>query len=237
MIPQIEHLVAAGVKQPLAEKWLPHIELAMTRFAINTPRQVAAWLAQTAHESGGYTALVENLNYRAATMAACWPGRFAEQEPDPAKPGKTRAKRGDKGALIPNKFALALERKPEALANVVYASRMGNGPTESGDGWKYRGRGLKQLTGRANVTACGAAIGMDLVNDPDLLLQERGAALSAAWFWAANKCGQIVDGPACTPDTLMQDFTALTKKINGGTIGLEDRSKRYKAVLAAMEVA
>lgn len=219
MRPEIEHLVAAGIKRDLAEKWLPYVKRALSRFGIESERQVAAWLAQTAHESGGYTLLVENLNYRASTMAVCWPKRFAEAGPD-GKP-----KRDVKGALIPNKFALALERKPEAIANVVYAARMGNGPTESGEGWLYRGRGLKQLTGKDNYTRCGQALGIDLVSTPDMLLEPEGASLSAAWFWSVNKCGPLADA---------DDFVGLTKKINGGTIGLEDRTKRYKAVLAAM---
>lgn len=222
MTPGIEHLIAAGIKRDVAERWLPHVQKALAVFSINTPKQVAAWLAQTAHESGGFVMLSENLNYSADTMATVWPGRFAEQEPDPARKGKTKAKKDAKGKNIPNKFALALHRKPETLANVVYASRMGNGPTESGDGWKYRGRGLKQLTGKDNYSRCATALGLDLVNNPDLLLQPEGAALSAAWFWSVNKCGPIADA---------DDFVGLTKKINGGTIGLEDRQRRYKAVL------
>jgi putative chitinase len=100
---------------------------------------------------------------------------------------------------------------------------MGNGPLESGEGWKFRGRGLKQLTGKDNYTRCGTAIGIDLVNNPDMLINPKGAALSAAWFWSVNKCGALADSG---------DFVALTKKINGGTIGLEDREKRYRSVLA-----
>lgn len=219
MTPGVDQLVAAGIKRELAERWLPHVQKAMARFGIESERQVAAWLAQTAHESGGYTMLTENLNYRAATMAVCWPKRFAEAGPD-GKP-----KKDAKGALIPNKFALALERKPEAIANVVYASRMGNGPTESGEGWLYRGRGLKQLTGKDNYTRCGQALGIDLVANPDMLLAPEGAALSAAWFWSVNKCGALADA---------DDFVGLTKRINGGTIGLEDRQRRYKAVLASL---
>ena len=216
MTPGIDQLTAAGIKRDVAERWLPHVQKALARFGIESERQIAAWLAQTAHESGGYTMLVENLNYRAATMAVCWPKRFAEAGPD-GKP-----KRDAKGALVPNKFALALERKPEAIANVVYASRMGNGPTESGEGWKYRGRGLKQLTGKDNYTRCGQALGLDLVGNPDLLLEPEGAALSAAWFWSVNKCGPLADA---------DDFVGLTKKINGGTIGLADRQARYDACL------
>lgn len=220
MKPEIDHLIAAGIKRDVAERWLPHVQAALDRFGIESPRQVAAWLAQTAHESGGYTMLVENLNYRAATMAACWPKRFAEAGPD-GKP-----KRNDKGALIPNKFALALERKPEAIANVVYANRMGNGPTESGDGWLYRGRGLKQLTGKNNHRACSKGLGVDLVENPDLLLEPQWAAMSAAWFWASNNCNPLADA---------DDFVGLTKRINGGTIGLPDRQARYNACLRVFQ--
>jgi putative chitinase len=224
MTPAVIHLTAAGVSKELAERWLPHVQAAFERFGINTERQVAAWIAQCAHESAGFKTLTENLNYSADTMAAVWPGRFAVQEPDPKRPGKTRAKKDAKGKNIPNKFALALHRQPEAIANTVYANRMGNGNIESGDGWRHRGMGLKQLTGKDNQKRCGDALGMDFIKNPELLLTPEGASLSAAWFWSVNKCGPIADSG---------DFVALTKRINGGTIGLEDRTKRYKAVLAA----
>jgi putative chitinase len=216
MTPTIQHLRAAGVSQELAERWLPHVKAAFDRFGINTERQVAAWIAQCAHESAGFKTLTENLNYSADTMAVVWPSRFAVLGPD-KKPVKV------KGKNQPNKFALALHRQPEAIANTVYANRMANGNIESGEGWKYRGRGLKQLTGKDNYTRCGQGLNMDLVGNPDLLLTPEGASLSAAWFWSTNKCGPIADSG---------DFVALTKKINGGTIGLEDRQKRYNAVLA-----
>ena len=223
MIPTTSHLVAAGVSKELAERWLPYVQLAMARFNINTPKQVAAWIAQCAHESAGFKLLVENLNYSADTMAVVWPTRFAEQEPDPKRKGKTKAKKDAKGKNIPNKFALALHRKPEMIANAVYSNRMGNGNIESGEGWKFRGRGLKQLTGKDNHARASKALGVDLVANPDLLLEPKWASMSAAWFWAENKCGPLADA---------DDFVGLTKKINGGTIGLEDRQKRYKAVLA-----
>jgi putative chitinase len=216
MTPTIAHLTAAGVSKELAERWLPHVQAAFDRFNINTERQVAAWIAQCAHESAGFKMLTENLNYSADTMAVVWPSRFAVLGPD-KKPVKV------KGKNQPNKFALALHRQPEAIANTVYANRMANGNIESGEGWKYRGRGLKQLTGKDNYTRCGQGLNMDLVGNPDLLLTPEGASMSAAWFWSTNKCGPIADSG---------DFVALTKKINGGTIGLEDRQKRYKAVLA-----
>jgi len=223
MTPAVIHLTAAGVNKELAERWLPNVQAAFDRFSINTERQVAAWIAQCAHESAGFKMLTENLNYSADTMAVVWPTRFAVQEPDPNRPGKTRAKKDAKGKNIPNKFALALHRQPEAIANTVYANRMGNGNIESGDGWRHRGMGLKQLTGKDNQRRCGQALGVDFVTNPEKLLEPEYAALSAAWFWAENKCGPLADSG---------DFVALTKRINGGTIGLEDRQKRYKAVLA-----
>jgi putative chitinase len=216
MRPTLEHLVAAGVNRELADRWLPHVQVALERFGITTKRQVAGWIAQCAHESAGFKTLTENLNYSADTMAVVWPTRFAVLGPD-KKPVKV------KGKNQPNKFALALHRKPELIANTVYANRMANGNIESGDGWRYRGRGLKQLTGKDNYTRCGQGLGMDLVANPDLLLSPEGASMSAAWFWSVNKCGPIADSG---------DFVALTKKINGGTIGLEDRQRRYNAVMA-----
>lgn len=219
MRPTIEQIVAAGVKRNVAEAWAPWVGRALEEFQIDTPKRVAAWLAQTAHESGGWTMLEENLNYRASIMAACWPARFGVKNAD-----GTWAKDA-KGARVPNKFALAIERKPETIANVVYASRMGNGPTESGEGWKFRGRGLKQLTGKDNYTRCGKALGVDLVANPDLLLQPEYAARSAAWFWATNGCSAFID---------QDDFVGLTKRINGGTIGLPDRENRYKTALSTI---
>lgn len=219
MTPGIDQLVAAGIKREVAERWLPHVQSAMARFGIESEKQVAAWLAQTAHESGGYTMLKENLNYRAATLAACWPTRFAELGPD------KKPKRNEKGALIPTKVAESIAGKPELIAPLVYSNRMGNGPAESGDAFRYIGRGLKQLTGKDNYTRCGAALGLDIVANPDLLLEPEGAALSAAWFWSVNKCGPLADA---------DDFVGLTRRINGGVIGLPDREKRYKSVLASI---
>ena len=220
MTPTIKQLVAAGIKQPVAEKCLPYVQQALARFNITSDRQVAAWLAQTAHESGGYTQLSENLNYSDVGLAGTWPNRFAEIDPATKKP-----KKDAKGFNIPNKFAKALHRNPEAIANVVYGGRMGNGPIESGDGWKHRGMGLKQLTGKENQKRCGDALGVDFVSNPEKLLEPEFASLSAAWFWSDKKCGPLADA---------DDFVGLTKKINGGTIGLQDREKRYKAVLASL---
>lgn len=216
MMPTHQQLLVAGVKE--IDKWLPAIQVVCEHYAIDTPQRIAGFLSQTAHESAGFTALTENLNYSAETMAVVWPNRFAEKGAD-GKPIK------ENGKNKPNKFALALHRKPEMIANVVYSSRMGNGSIESGDGWKYRGRGLKQLTGKDNYTRCGNALNTDLVNDPDLLLEPQYAALSAGWFWTANKCSDFAD---------KGDVEGLTKRINGGLIGLADRKSRYERVLASL---
>lgn len=217
MKPESPLLVAAGVKDPA--KWLDAVVETCVEFEINTPQRIAAFLAQTAHESGGYTMLTENLNYKAATLAACWPTRFAVLGPD-KKPQKDA-----QGKLIPTAVAHAIAGKPELIANLVYSSRMGNGPAESGEGWLYRGRGLKQLTGKDNMRRCGEAIGLDLVGSPDMLLEPLPAARSAGWFWKANNLSSFAD---------TGDIKGMTKKINGGYIGLEDRQKRYEKVLAAI---
>jgi putative chitinase len=218
MTPKVEHIVAAGVKQATAEKWARAVSLACQEFDINTPQRIAGFLSQCAHESGGFERLQENLNYSADGMAGIWPKRFAVLGPD-KKPVKKDGKNQ------PNKFALALHRKPEMIANVVYSGRMGNGPTESGEGWKYRGRGLKQLTGKDNHRACSEGLGVDLVENPDLLLEPVYAARSAAWFWSANKCNNFAD---------LGDIEGLTKRINGGLIGIDDRKKRYASAMRSL---
>lgn len=215
MTPKVEHIVAAGVKQTTAQKWVDAVAAACQEFNIDTPQRIAGFLSQCAHESGGFERLQENLNYSADGMAGIWPKRFAVLGPD-GKPVKKDGKNQ------PNKFALALHRKPEMIANVVYSGRMGNGPTESGEGWKYRGRGLKQLTGKTNHSNCSKGLGVDLVDNPDLLLEPIYAARSAAWFWSTNKCNVFADA---------EDIEGLTRRINGGLIGLEDRKKRYASAM------
>lgn len=202
---ETKHLVAAGVKPDTAVDWLRPIRSACDRFEINTPLRVAAFIAQCAHESGGFTRLVENLNYSADALIRVWPKRFPTME-----------------------IALRYHRQPEKIANSVYASRMGNGPESSGEGWKYRGRGLKQLTGKSNYTACGHALGVDLVASPDLLLNPEFASLSAGWFWKTNNCSPLAEA---------REFELLTKRINGGLIGLSDRRSRYERVLALIPQA
>jgi putative chitinase len=212
MIPTREMLVAVKVKDP--DKWLPHIIKTCEEFEINTQQRIAAFLAQTAHESAGYTMLEENLNYSDVTMAAVWPARFAVKGPD----GKYKL--DEKGKKVPNSFAKALHRKPQLIANTVYSNRMGNGTIESGDGWKHRGMGLKQLTGKDNHKRCGDYLGVDFVEHPELLLEPEYAARSAGWFWKTNNLNKFADAG---------DIKGMTKVINGGTIGLEDRQARYDA--------
>lgn len=216
MRPESPLLVAAGVRDPA--KWLDAVVETCVEFEINTPKRIAAFLAQTAHESGGYTMLTENLNYKAATLAACWPNRFAVLGAD-KKPVK------ENGKLVPTAVANSIAGKPELIANLVYSSRMGNGPAESGEGWLYRGRGLKQLTGKFNYTKCSEGLGVDLVTNPDLLLEPLYAARSAGWFWKTNNLSAFADSG---------DMEGMTKKINGGLIGIADRKARYEKVLAAM---
>ena len=197
---ETKHLVAVGVKPDTAVDWLRPIQSTCERFEINTPLRISAFLAQCAHESGGFTRLVENLNYSAEALMRVWPKRFPTME-----------------------IAMRYHRNPEKIANSVYASRMGNGPEESGEGWKYRGRGLKQLTGKSNYTACSRGLGADLVANPDLLVNPEFAALSAGWFWKTNNCSPLADA---------REFELLTKRINGGLIGLNDRKARYAKALA-----
>lgn len=210
MIPTREMLVAVKVKDP--DKWLPHIIKTCEEFEINTQQRIAAFLAQTSHESAGYTMLEENLNYSDVTMAAVWPARFAVKNPD----GKYKL--DEKGKKIPNSFAKALHRKPQLIANTVYSNRMGNGTIESGDGWKHRGMGLKQLTGKDNHKRCGDYLGVDFVTNPEKLLEPEFAARSAGWFWKTNKLNSFADAG---------DIKGMTKVINGGLIGYDQRQALY----------
>jgi putative chitinase len=216
MTPTIADLQAANVKHP--EQWVDAVVATCQEFEINTPQRIAGFLAQTSHESGGYTMLTENLNYRAATLAACWPNRFAVLGAD-KKPVK------ENGKLVPTAVANSIAGKPELIANLVYSSRMGNGPAESGEGWKYRGRGLKQLTGKFNYEKCGHDLGVDFVGNPDLLLEPMFAARSAGWFWRTNALSTFAD---------KNDLEGMTKKINGGLIGYAARKEKYDKILASM---
>ena len=168
-------------------------------FQINTPLRLAHFLAQCGHESAGFKAVSENLNYSAKALGSIFKKYFPTEE-----------------------LALQYERKPELIANKVYASRMSNGDEASGDGFKFRGRGYIQLTGRANYTAFGKAINEDIPGNPDKVASDY-PLLSAAWFWSSNGLNQLADKGSSDAEV-----TAITKRVNGGTIGLEDRIKHFK---------
>jgi putative chitinase len=169
-------------------------------YDINTQLRVAAFLAQCAHESGNFRAIKENLNYRAETLRKIFPKYFPTD--DLAK----------QYAGMPN------PQKQEAIANRVYANRMGNGPEESGDGFRYCGRGLIQLTGKDNYTRYAQSLEISVEEASEHLTTFEGCVQSACWFWEANNLNQWAD---------KRDMLMLTKRINGGTIGLEDRIKHY----------
>lgn len=199
-------LEAIGVRHALAVQWLPHISEAAHRYQIDTnPRRLAAWLATIAHESARLTMTVENLNYSAQGLAQTWPARYADMTGQP------------------NATAIRIARKPEIIANLTYARRLGNGNAESGDGWRYRGRGLIQITGRDNYRASGNALHIDLITYPEQLESPFLAALSAAEWWHRHGCNVLAD---------TGDMAAITRRVNGGLTGLDDRLKLYSAALA-----
>jgi putative chitinase len=181
------------------EQWTEALNKILPDYEIDTPQRVAAFIAQCAHESGNFTALHENLNYRAESLTRTWPRHFPTME-------------------IANQYA----RQPERIANRAYANRMGNGDEASGDGWRYVGRGLIQLTGKDNYSWFAASIETPVEEIPAYLQTFEGAVQSACWFWETNNLNQWAD---------RGDILTLTKRINGGTIGLDDRIKHYNHAL------
>ena len=171
----------------------------IAKFELNTPLRLAHFLAQAGHESGGFKAVNENLNYGAKGLL----GIFKKYFPTPEK-------------------AALYERKPEKIANLVYGGRMGNGPEASGEGYKFRGRGYIQLTGKDNYKAFDAVVPENLLETPDLVATKY-PLLSAAWFFHKNGLHKIADQGAT--DAVV---TSVTKRVNGGTIGLPDRIKHFK---------
>jgi putative chitinase len=182
-------------KNPYVDHWHHALSQLLPDYDINTPQRIAAFIAQCSHESGGFTALKENLNYRAVTLRKIFPKYFPTDD-------------------LANAFA----GKPEMIANRVYASRMGNGDEASGDGYRYCGRGLIQLTGKSNYQLFADSLEMNVEDVPDYLSTFEGAAQSACWFWENNNLNRFADAG---------DIKGLTKAINGGDIGLEDRIKHY----------
>jgi putative chitinase len=186
-------------KNPHIEHWCEALNAILPDYDIDTPRRVAAFLAQCAHESGSFVFLRENLNYRAASLRKVFPKYF----PDDG-------------------IAAAYANRPEMIANRVYANRMGNSDEASGDGYRYCGRGLIQLTGRTNYQAFADSIETPLEEMTEYLGTFEGAIQSACWFWETNNLNKWADAG---------DVVTMTKKINGGTIGLEDRKKHYEHAL------
>lgn len=190
-----------------ADDWYDALVDILPKYGITTERRVAHFLSQCAHESGGFKRLEENLNYSAKALRAVF-GRYF----------------GDS----PKRDADEYHRQPEMIANYVYMDefrkyKMGN--TEEGDGWRFRGRGLKQLTGRENYTRFGDSVGMSAEEAAEYVATPAGAVESACWYWDSRNLNAIADG---------DDVKAMTKKINGGTIGLEDRQNRYVHALKVL---
>jgi putative chitinase len=186
-------------KNPYVDQWFEAISEILPEYEITTPQRVAAFLAQCAHESGGFVFLKENLNYKAASLRRVFPKYF----PDDA-------------------IAAQYAGKGEMIANRVYANRMGNGDEASGDGFRYCGRGLIQLTGKNNYTFFAGSLDIPVEEASEYLQTFEGAVQSACFFWEQNKLNQWADAG---------DILTLTKRINGGTIGLEDRIKHYEHAL------
>lgn len=177
--------------------WVEPLNATFEKYDISTNNEMAAFIGQCSHESGGFNTLEENLNYSSGALSRVWPSRF----PDKAT-------------------ADAYAHNAEKIANKVYSGRMGN--TEDGDGWKYHGRGLIQLTGRDNYANCGKAIGVDLIGVPDFLKDPKFAALSAGWFWNKKNLNSLCD-PLSD-----ENIKEMTRRINGGTIGLDDRIAKIR---------
>ena len=184
---------------PYLEHWCEALNKILPDYDISTPQRVAAFVAQAAHESGGFTALHENLNYRPETLRKVFPKYFPTDD-------------------LANQYA----HNPEMIANRVYANRMGNGDEASGDGFRYCGRGLIQLTGKQNYQAFADSIETPVEQVPDFLQTFEGAVQSACWFWENNNLNQYADSG---------DILTMTTRINGGTIGLEDRQNHYNQAL------
>ncbi|HBM8993550.1 TPA: glycoside hydrolase family 19 protein [Citrobacter freundii] len=195
---------AAGISAELAARWYPHMDAAMKEFGITAVNDQAMFIAQLGHESAGFTSLVENFNYSVDGLKKTFGKRLTPYQCEML-------------GRVDNK---QVAHQPQ-IANLVYGGRMGN--IAEGDGWKYRGRGLLQITGRENYTKCGAALKLDLVSTPELLVQERHAARSAAWFFALLGC-LLYSG----------DIVRVTQIINGGQNGLADRKVRYSRAQAAL---
>lgn len=200
--PQLLKVAAPETPIQLLAQWADPLKVGCNRFGISELRPIAALLAQAAHESCGFAKTSENLNYSAARLCAVWPHRF-----------------------ISTAAALPYAHNAEKLANSVYSNRMGNGPPETGDGWRYRGRGLFEITGHDNYAELAEAVDMTLDEVCAWLETVNGAAMSACWFFQRHGLIDLAKTPGIIDDT---------KRINGGLEGLSDRQRRFNAVVAAM---
>ncbi len=205
MLPTADTLArAVGCGRVLAERWTQPLRHACGVYEVDTGPRLAAFLAQTGHESAGLSRTIENLNYSADGLRKTWPSRFDEAT------------------------AQEYARQPERIANRVYANRMGNGPEASGDGWKYRGRGLIMNTGRANYEAITELIRQlrptapDFATTPEALAVRGWAALAAGAYWFDHDLNTLADAG---------EFSRITARINGGNIGASDRNARYAKAL------
>ena len=197
-----EVLLALGVPQVTADQWLPYLNMTMVKYDIMSPVRQAMFLSQLAHESGNFRHVVENLNYSAEALRRVFGRHFPTD-------------------AIAQEYA----RKPERIANRAYANRMGNGDEASGDGWKYRGRGLIQLTGKDNYTSYSNYAKNGALQNPDIVATPEFAADSAGWFWATNRLNQLAD---------TGDVRAVTRRINGGFNGLADREAKYNKLIVML---
>ena len=181
-------------KLGIGEEWFKPLTDTFIKYSISTTQRQASFIGQCQHESNNFRTLEENLHYSADGLMRTWPSRFPSAD-------------------VAEQFA----NNPEKIANKVYSGRLGN--TEEGDGWAFHGRGIIQLTGRDLYTACGAALGVDFIGNPELLVQPKYAALSAGWFWGKRGLNSLADS---------NNIEEMTKRINGGVLGLEDRISKIK---------
>ena len=195
-----EMLVASKTcTSDIADKWVSALNAACDKYEINTPNRIAGFLSQVGHESGGFQTLVENLNYSSHALMTVngFAGHFTQEEAD------------------------SFQRQPERIANRAYANRNGNGDEASGEGWKYRGQGPIQLTGKDNMAGFFMESGIDVLTHPELLQQPDAGAMSAGWFWSMKHLNALADAG---------DVVGMTKKVNGGLNGLDDRQMRYARI-------
>jgi putative chitinase len=212
---------ATGCKKDLAYRHADWLVKSAERWGIDTPTRIAAWVAQLAHESAGFTRFEENLNYTTpARLISVWPTRFRL----PLSDGEAAADRFLDGKRNARRYVEA----PESLAEFVYGGRMGNGPEGYGDGWRYIGRGFIHLTGRENYRRYSQASGNDVETAPSMLIYPLYAADSAGWFWQAHGCSALADAG---------DWRGLTRRINGGLNGIDDRLRLTRLALDASGLA